>query len=1012
MDKALGKYVAAQEIAKCAEFAIPKSVKLYNAQSDDLCFNAMYTLSEAASWYICSDDTAELPTTVQKQLQVAASFYDAATKDTDHKPYTDGFWVLAMSTYFLSGNFGSAAVAARHIQNFSFYGSYCEKAVQLVQYLTWPEHPTVTGLNNFVQYVEGSDIQIRDVVSEAASLLNFDDPEDHLFGKICYSFIKIALKYSARNILPNASGIPVSEWMPYLASKNACLILWEAQKLIADSGAFSGKSIFVQLPTGTGKTRSIELLIRSLSLSHKIRRVAIIAPLRALCSQISDELRLSASDFAVVNQSSDVLEVDQWINSTTDQKTNIMIFTPEKFEYVQRHTADLAQSIDLFVFDEASLIYDPSRGAKYELLIATIKRINPSAQIVLLSAVAEDAQRISKWATGNDNSFVSGDLLPRTAKMLGKWDNQNIDFCEENLSRQNIVDGERHFSVNPQIHIQKLQGNGRRKNTIQFPELIGSSKNKAIKSRDIALYFSNILVRNGGVAIFIPQARSIFAFFKRLKKLYNHNVSLPNLQYSCSQSETQAEATRIKSLIEQHYGPDNPFSSGIDMGILPHYGSFQGALRQVVEYDMQKGYFKCVACTSTLGQGVNLPIKYLMITGVRQGSNRQLSYSDFQNLIGRAVRASIYSEGSVIITDASNFHENYSRYIASTNDVHDYTAISRMLSDYIFSNGKFVSSLEILDTICHAMSISPITVQDDLRSLFRAQRLNDGEIESAVNNIFQVLVSIESYIADALAQDGTAFDVQDLCERTFSYSLLNSQQKGLLLRLFSQITAVISNQQESTKAIYAKTGTGFVLANQIIDWLSIHKTALVKSEEDSERLHLVCEAYFQLNSKHSIWSSVVQLERAAYEWMNKANILEILQCINESSSGDRSYNIQRIERVVDQDISYNFANFVSCLDDVLVTQYKDVEDIDAYLQLLHAELKFGVPSLTACTICQQIFDDRVVASAVADILGDNNLDTNTKLSGFIAAHMGEITEYFNTLPEYYRTTFEFWKQNN
>jgi replicative superfamily II helicase len=61
-----------------------------------------------------------------------------------------------------------------------------------------------------------------------------------------------------------------------------------------------------------------------------------------------------------------------------------------------------------------------------------------------------------------------------------------------------------------------------------------------------------------------------------------------------------------------------------------------------------------VVCTSTLAQGVNLPIRYLIVTGVYQGGERIL-VRDFHNLIGRAGRAGMHTEGSIIFADTKVF---------------------------------------------------------------------------------------------------------------------------------------------------------------------------------------------------------------------------------------------------------------------------------------------------------------------------------------------------------------------
>lgn len=66
-------------------------------------------------------------------------------------------------------------------------------------------------------------------------------------------------------------------------------MLWPAQQLIGEKGVLRGQSAIVQLPTGVGKTKSIELVIRSSFASGRATTAIIVAPLRALCNEISGE---------------------------------------------------------------------------------------------------------------------------------------------------------------------------------------------------------------------------------------------------------------------------------------------------------------------------------------------------------------------------------------------------------------------------------------------------------------------------------------------------------------------------------------------------------------------------------------------------------------------------------------------------------------------------------------------------------------------------------------------------
>ena len=81
-----------------------------------------------------------------------------------------------------------------------------------------------------------------------------------------------------------------------------------AQKLIGEQGVLAGENAVVQLPTGVGKTKSIELIIRSAFLSKRATTAIVVAPLRALCNEITYDLNRSFRNEVVISQVSDVLQ--------------------------------------------------------------------------------------------------------------------------------------------------------------------------------------------------------------------------------------------------------------------------------------------------------------------------------------------------------------------------------------------------------------------------------------------------------------------------------------------------------------------------------------------------------------------------------------------------------------------------------------------------------------------------------------------------------------------------------
>ena len=145
-----------------------------------------------------------------------------------------------------------------------------------------------------------------------------------------FAVIEIAREKSAYKLLPQYSNLDFTKWADYFKKKNSVRMMWPSQILIGEKELLVGKNAIVQLPTGVGKTKSIELIIQSMFLSNRGRIALVIAPLRALCNEITGDMRKAFREDATINQFSDVLEVDyiDAFNNTADNK--ILICTPEK----------------------------------------------------------------------------------------------------------------------------------------------------------------------------------------------------------------------------------------------------------------------------------------------------------------------------------------------------------------------------------------------------------------------------------------------------------------------------------------------------------------------------------------------------------------------------------------------------------------------------------------------------------------------------------------------------------
>ena len=118
------------------------------------------------------------------------------------------------------------------------------------------------------------------------------------------------------------------------------------------------------------------------------------------------------------------------------------------------------------------------------------------------------------------------------------------------------------------------------------------------------------LVANGSVAVFCGRKDTAAKICEDAAELFERTGEYDQ---PLDVSDTD-EVERIATLFAREFGEATPAARSAALGIFPHHASVPHGLRLSIEYAMKVSLVRFVVCTSTLAQGVNLPIKYLIVT--------------------------------------------------------------------------------------------------------------------------------------------------------------------------------------------------------------------------------------------------------------------------------------------------------------------------------------------------------------------------------------------------------------
>ena len=586
--------------SKLIEFNIDENnYPHFPLNSDDLTYSTLYALSLYCEELIDKPDSIKL-SELFENLTFISQYYDSTIKTKFRQHYNNIFLLLGATTYFLSENFGSAKVLIEQIVEWNIKNEVMTLLYYTILFLLKINRLEVSTNNKITKnytdalrnhFLHGETQENVFSVLKKMRKIIYTSGNHYSINYIdcLYAVVICAIKHSSWIILPKYSNWNLETWKPHLTLSENLKLLWPAQKVIVEAGVLTDKNLVVPLPTGVGKTKSIEIILRSKFIEQGTYIAVIIAPLRALCNEIISDLIPSFANESIINQLTDTAQEDFNLEIVSNNKY-IFVCTPEKFTYILRHDPGFLSIINLYIFDEAHLFDDDNRGSQYELMVAEIlHNKNTIAQMILFSAVLSNANEISKWLFQNDTSIIDHLLVKSTEKSIGfHSSDQSIHFYEkDNMDEES-------FYIPKSIEYSTL------KYKTTFPKE---------NAQDIAIYYANKLCIQGGTAIYAGQVRSIIPIMRRIKQIHKNGFDLTNLL----KNGNIEEVNKLAKLISLHYGENSELTLASKLGALPHYSDLPNGIKMAIEYALRKKYIYFVVCTTTLAEGVNIPLKYLFL---------------------------------------------------------------------------------------------------------------------------------------------------------------------------------------------------------------------------------------------------------------------------------------------------------------------------------------------------------------------------------------------------------------
>ena len=100
-------------------------------------------------------------------------------------------------------------------------------------------------------------------------------------------------------------------------------------------------------------------------------------------------------------------------------------------------------------------------------------------------------------------------------------------------------------------------------------------------------------------------------------------------------------------------GEDHKLVKAIKLGVCYYHADLPRSIRRIVEKGIKDEILQIIVSTTTLTEGVNLPIKNVIVHSLSLGN--EIIAAQFWNAAGRARRAGFETEGHIIFCDSRDW---------------------------------------------------------------------------------------------------------------------------------------------------------------------------------------------------------------------------------------------------------------------------------------------------------------------------------------------------------------------
>jgi len=638
----------------------------------------------------------------------------------------------------------------------------------------------------------------KEILTDLLDLLKVDEEPSmwwciRLFRIIVFGLNKSAVWKILPPLFPVAQSNEVSKFIKTLSLRTPVPIveLFISQRE-AIGKALNSEGLVVCLPTSGGKTRIAEIAIFQALMENDDSLVIYIAPFRSLAFEVEQTLDTTFEKLGYgvshLYGGSQFSKIDK----LQIENSRILIATPEKTKALIRADETIAKKIKLVVIDEGHLIGNENRLIRNEMFYEELRHHieENEGKFIVLSAVLPNATDIAEWLAQRKENVYANGWKPSTRR-LGileyKGRNVNINWLDEKPETWN------NRFITP---LKNETGE------VIFP----LSKREAIAATAVKLS------KNGAVLIFHYKAGLINNQAKEC-------IIAMGEEMEVHEWKNKKVWKAFELATKQSLGEDCELLKFAQHGILCHQSKLPKNVKLTLECLMRESNPKIIIATTTLAQGVNLGVSSVIIGDVwlgAPGSNKRVSISKFWNIVGRAGRAFVDSEGKVLFAidqTGNDWKNNKERelaneYLLSTKHDNAFSGIILMITELAKMASKYEIDLELLLELISEN-------YEDIEAPISAMEFN--ELQSKLDLIDDTFLALNDKKTSWEYEDSSAW-IDDFFRKSLAYIQAKNNEgynETELIRYLKKRNAIILEQAGNHTTWKEHINTGIPLRSSI-----------------------------------------------------------------------------------------------------------------------------------------------------------------------------------------------------